>query len=104
MSRATTITPASRALSIAGTIARERAGTIMMPFAPSSVMSASAATWLALSTSLLPAAVSRSTSFSPALSSAVFLIVTKKGFFSCLVMRPRVISSSPPPHATTPER
>jgi hypothetical protein len=34
----------------------ESAGTIRMPFAPRRVMSWSAATWLALSTSVLPAA------------------------------------------------
>ena len=57
VSSAMTVTPAWRAFSIAGTIALESAGVIMIPLAPSAVIFANAATWLSLSMSLLPAAV-----------------------------------------------
>ena len=73
-----------------------------MPFAPFAVMSSSAATWLALSTSLFPAAVSSLTFSSPAVSSATLRIVTQNGFVSCLVIRPTVTCSPPlaPPHGS----
>ena len=101
VSTAITVTPASRAASIAGTTASE-AGAMRMPCAPRRVMSSSAATWLSLSTSLVPVAVSSSTLLSPAVFSAVSRILTQNGFSSCLVMRPTVTSSSSSPHAATP--
>ena len=102
VSRAITVTPASRAFSIAGTTAAEFAGVMRMPFAPRSVMSSSAATWLSLSTSLFPAATRSWTFSSPAVFFAVSSIFTKNGFVSCLMMSPAVICSSSSPHAATP--
>ena len=51
-----------------------------MPLAPRPVMSASAATWLSLSTSLVPAAVSSSTFSSPAVVLGDLLDLTQNGF------------------------
>ena len=102
VSRAMTVTPAWRAFSIAGTTAVESAGVMRMPFAPSAVIFAIAATWLALSMSLFPAAVSSFTLSSPAVFFAVSFILTKNGLLSRFVIRPTVTSSSSPPHAATP--
>ena len=102
VSSAMTVTPAWRAFSIAGTIALESAGVIMMPLAPSAVIFASAATWLSLSMSLLPAAVRSLTLSSSAVASAVSFIVTQKGFVLRLTIRPTLTSSeSSPPHPPT---
>jgi hypothetical protein len=58
---------------------RKSAGVMRMPFAPSAVIFASAATWLWLSTSLFPAAVSSLTLSSSAVLCATSLILTKNG-------------------------
>ena len=93
-----TVTPARRAFSIAGTMAEELAGVIMMPLAPSAVIFASAATWLRLSMSLFPAAVSSLTLSSLAVSCAVSFIVTQNGFVLRLTMRPTDTGFSLDPH------
>ena len=54
VSSAITITPASRAFLIAGTMAFESAGTSRMTLAPCVVMFSIAVTWLALSVSACP--------------------------------------------------
>ena len=114
VSSAITITPASRAFLIAGTMAFESAGTSRMTLAPCVVMFSIAVTWLALSVSCLPEAVSSLTLSFLACACAPSFIFTKNGFVSVLVMRPIVTSSSflaappPPPlsssspHATAP--
>ena len=86
-----------------------------MTFAPCVVMFSSAVTWLALSVSVLPEAVSSLTLSFLACACAPSFIFTKNGFVSVLVMRPMVtslfLSELPPPpppllsslpHATTP--
>ena len=55
VSSAITSSPAWRALSSDGTIALESFGVIRMPFAPAEIRFSTAATWLSLSPSFLPA-------------------------------------------------
>ena len=103
VSSAITVTPAARGL--LDRRARRPwspTGTIRMPLAPCVVMFSSAVTWLALSVSNLPAAVSSSTLFSFAAACAASFIFTKKGLVSVFVIRPTVTCSSddsalPPP-------
>src|SRR4051812_25609548 len=103
VSSAITVTPARRAFSIAGTTAVESAGVIRMPFAPSEVIFSRAATWLALSMSLLPAAVRSFTLSSSAVSFATSCIRVQNGFVSRLTMSPSVtFGSSEPPQEATP--
>ena len=85
-----------------------------MTFAPCVVMFSIAATWLALSVSVLPEAVSSLTLSFLACACAPSFIFTKNGFDSVLVISPIVTSSSPleppppplplssSPHATMP--
>ena len=63
-----------------------------MTFAPCVVMFSSAVTWLALSVSVLPEAVSSLTLSFLACACAPSFIFTKNGFVSVLVMRPMVTS------------
>ena len=99
VSSAITVTPAARAFSIAGTIAFVTAGVIRMPLAPCVVMFSSAVTWLWLSRSVLPDALTSSALFASAAFCAASFIFTKNGLLSVLVIRPTVTFSplSPPP-------
>ena len=67
-----------------------------MPLAPCVVMFSIAVTWLALSVSCLPEAVSSLTLSFLACACAPSFIFTKNGFVSVLVIRPMVTSSSLP--------
>src|SRR4051812_32269555 len=73
-----------------------------MPFAPSEVIFASAWTWLVLSTSLLPAAVSSFTFSSPAVSFATSSIRVQNGLVSRLTMSPTVTFGLSEPQAPIP--
>src|SRR5258708_4518847 len=88
VSSATTITPAARAFLMLGTIALVALGVIRIAFAPAVIMFSMAVTWLALSPSNLPAAVSSLAPSFDAAASAPCFIFTKNGLVSVLVMRP----------------
>jgi hypothetical protein len=92
-----TSSPAWRALSSEGTIALESLGVIIRPFAPAEIRLSTAATWLSLSPSFLPAKDCSSAPTSLALASAPSFIFTKNGLVSVLVIRPTTMSSPPPP-------
>ena len=69
--------PFARALLIAGTMAFASLGVIMMALAPAAIMFSIAATWPALSPSVLPAPDSSRAPFAFAADSAPFFIMTK---------------------------
>src|SRR3954447_3400610 len=103
VSSAITSSPAWRALSRDGTIALESLGVIIRPLAPAEIRLSTAATWLSLSPSFLPAKDCRSAPSFLAWASAPSFIFTKNGFVSVLVIRPTVTSSPPPPPPPPPE-
>ena len=103
VSSAITSRPAWRALSSAGTIAFESLGVIMRPLAPAEMRLSTAATWLSLSPSFLPAKDCRSAPSSLAFAFAPSFIFTKNGLVSVLVISPTVMSSPPPPPPLPPE-
>src|SRR5919108_529280 len=97
VSSAITSTPALRAFWIAGTIALVSLGVMRMPLTPPATMFSMAVTWLALSPSNLPAAVSRLGVLAWASFSAPSFILTKNGLVSVLVMSPTWAWPPPPP-------
>src|SRR6516225_2984464 len=87
-------TPFSRAFLSAGTIALVSLGTMRIVLAPAATMFSTAVTWLALSVTLLPAAVSSLAPLVLASAAAPSFIATKNGLVSVLVIRPMTISSA----------
>ena len=88
LSSAMNITPCACAFLMAGTIAFESLGVIMMVLAPPAIMFSMAVTWPALSPSCLPAALSSLAPWAVAAACAPSFILTKNGLVSVLVMRP----------------
>src|SRR3954452_18351803 len=93
VSRATTSSPAWRALSSEGTIALESLGVIISPFAPAEMRFSTAATCDSLSPSFLPANDCTFAPAVPAALSAPSFIFTKNGFVSVFVISPTLTAS-----------
>ena len=87
VSRAMTITPASRAFLMAGTMALVSLGVIRIPLTPALTMFSMIVTWVSLSPSKAPAPVNK---VAPFVSSRLraFFHLDEEGLVSVLVIRP----------------